>query len=262
MNLPVEIPMNQHKYSTGVLLLGPENVHEYFRNLVHVSKFPIISVGSGNGVIERELEAAFGIRIVCVDPTPLSWSLPSTDYRPPDFANMADLATHRPDLVGRCNLFINWAYPTHAYDMEAVMLMQPRNMITICDVGPMRGAGGRMFHSWMQHCGVTTVGGVQEGSAASHHQHMPNFTELPVYNYVFRTWTNYASPHGLVELSCIWLSRDICNPNTASVSTQIANSPLSVAVFAASAAAAAAAAASATTVVSTKKQNESEKEKA
>lgn len=225
-----DIPKNQHVYSTGVLLLGPENVHEYIRNVCVVSKLPIISVGSGNGVIERELESAFGIQIICVDPTPLSWSMEHAKYRAPDFATVEDLVSQHPELIDQCNVFINWAFPTHSYDMEAVHLLRPRNVVTITDVGPLRGAGGRFFHTWMSTCGVTTAGTLDTRSLNQTVTYTP-------YNYVFRTWTPYSSPCGRVELSIIWLSRDIHNPNIESRSTEIANSPLSQAVFKAASAA-------------------------
>lgn len=232
MNPAIEIPKNQHKYSTGVLLLGPGNIEEYLKKVGQISSFPIISIGSGNGVIEKEIEESLGIEIICVDPTPLSWSLSTDESKAhmPDFPTVADLARDRPDLIGKCNIFVNWAYPTHCYDMEALLVLKPRNVVTVVDVGPLRGAGGRSFHTWMKRCGVETCGTLDESS--------PEITTVnacPLYNYIFRTWTYYISPSGIVELSIIWLSRDICNTRIESRSTQISNSPLSFAVFEAAA---------------------------
>jgi hypothetical protein len=228
----IEIPKNQHKYSTGVLLLGPGNIEEYLKKVSQVSKFPIISVGSGNGVVEREIETSLGIQILCVDPTPLSWSMSTEpdECHMPDFPTITDLARERPELIGKCNIFINWAYPTHVYDMEALLVMQPMNVVTVLDVGPLRGAGGRAFHTWMYKCGVATCGTLDDNSAD-----MAAVDAYPTSNYVFRTWTNYLSPSGNVEISIIWLSRDICNTRADSRSTEIANSPLSIAVFQAAA---------------------------
>ena len=72
------MPKNTYKYSAGVLILGKENVYEYIKNILMISKLQIVSIGSGNGVIESEIEEKFKINIICIDPTPLSWSLSNT----------------------------------------------------------------------------------------------------------------------------------------------------------------------------------------
>ena len=77
--------INSHKYSTGVLVLGTENIYEYIGKLLSLSELPLVSIGSGNGVIEYNIEKKFSIKIICVDPMPLSWSLSVNENRLPDY---------------------------------------------------------------------------------------------------------------------------------------------------------------------------------
>lgn len=218
---------NSHQYSKGVFFLGPENVQEYFRNLRIASSLPIISVGSGNGVIEREIEKAFDIQMICVDPDPLSWSIETPGYRPPEYATIDDLILDRPELIENCNMFINWAYPIYAYDMDALNKMLPHNVVTVIDVGIHRGSGSEMFHSWMHHSGAKTRVCSKNFSFA--------ITDNPImkdkYNTVFQTWTSFTDKTVSYELAIVWLSKDIVNHNKDNILAEIPNSPLSKLFF-------------------------------
>lgn len=107
--------MQSDKYSTCTLLLGTECVFGYFDKLLKNSILPIISVCSGNGAIEKDIEDKFDIKIICIEP-----NLFSIKDREPDFRTVAELVRVRPELVGKCNVFINWSDPTKTYDYDSL----------------------------------------------------------------------------------------------------------------------------------------------
>lgn len=202
---------NCHKYSTGVLLLGTGNIFEYFRNLLMVSKLPIISVGSGNGIIEQDIEKEFNIKIICIDPTPLSWSFSiHNENRLADYPLVNDLIKNKKYLTNACNLFINWSYPDCSYDIESIIKLKPKNIIIITDVGYAHGAGSCELHDFLKECGVTT--------STSTSSNTINYTKK--YNYIYRTFTHYNRGDCILECSIIWLSRDITNNNMNSVKVE------------------------------------------
>jgi hypothetical protein len=214
---------NCHKYSTGVLLLGTGNVYEYIKNLLQISKLPLISIGSGNGVIERKIEEKFKINVICIDPTPLSWSLSVSENKLPDYLTMDELINKNKTLIGSCNLFLNWCYPDHTYDIESIILLKPRNLIIITDLSDLHGAGGCAFHDFLKKCGVPTNVKCENEETSLKNKLKTMNENIPKYNFVYRTHTHYQRVHQVLDVSIIWLSLDLTNCNA--MNAQVDNSP-------------------------------------
>jgi hypothetical protein len=210
------IEKNTYKYSTGVVLLGKENVYEYIKNILKISNLEIVSVGSGNGIIEKNIEEKFNIKMICIDPTPLLWSLSTDENRLPDYDTTSDLLKERNKLKNNCNLLINWSYPDHSYDIESIIMLKPRNIIIITDLSEKHAAGGFELHKFMKRCGVPSkIKNNNEFDISRWH--------LEKYNFVYRTFTQYSSHCGMLEISIIWLSLDIIN-NNANINVEVNNS--------------------------------------
>jgi hypothetical protein len=114
------------------------------------SKFPIISVGSGNGELEYRLSQRKEFannKFYCVDPNPESYNpYNPTAMMKPDFPYVSDLIQQHPELVGNCTLLLGWADPSEDYDFEAIQLLKPMSIISIAENEG--GAGGQLFHDW------------------------------------------------------------------------------------------------------------------
>jgi hypothetical protein len=118
--------------------------------ILSFSKYPIVSVGSGNGELEYHLSQRKEFannKFYCVDPSPESYDT----YNPhammtPDYPYVADLIKHRPELVGNCTLLLAWADPCKNYDMEAIQLLKPISIVAIAENSGV--AGGQLFHEW------------------------------------------------------------------------------------------------------------------
>lgn len=215
-------PKNPHKYSTGILVLGVGNMHEYVKNLLQISNLKLISVGSGNGVIEKNLEQKFEIEIICIDPTPLAWSLSIEENKLPQYKTTNELINCNNNLINNCNLIINWSYPDFYYDLESIIMLKPRNIIIITDLSEHHGAGGYELHEFMKLCGVPTNVKITNKTKKFINKKIKK-NELHMYNYVYRTYTKYHSVHGILELSLIWLSLDLIN-NDSNKNIEVRNS--------------------------------------
>ena len=121
--------------------------------------------------------------------------------RLPDYETTTQLLKNKRIIRSKCNLLINWSYPEGDYDIESVILLRPRNIIIITDVGDLHGAGGYELHDFMTICGVKTK--TNKKDSLKNMLIKLNESELEKYNYIYRTFTMYHSPNGLLELSFI-----------------------------------------------------------
>jgi hypothetical protein len=124
---------------------------------------PIISVGSGTAELEYLVQTATSNKIewICVDPNPTSFILQGKKiFIEPAYKYVDDLVRSRPDVVGKCLLFLNWCSPGNSeYDMEAVKLLQPAAILTTIDFhnGGAGAAGGFLFHSFLKSKSYNTM---------------------------------------------------------------------------------------------------------
>lgn len=131
--------------SNGVQAVGMDNIAGCVENIPELYEHDWISIGSGNGVVEKYLDDMFNINIICVDPLPETY-LPAPEKlgKKPIFHDINDLVNSNPKLIESCNLLLNWTYPDLSYDIEAINILKPKWIIWI---GEKQGAaGGDEFH--------------------------------------------------------------------------------------------------------------------
>jgi hypothetical protein len=91
----------------------------------------LISIGSGNGLLENQIRILFGINIICIDPNPESYSPPPIVIIP-DFPSVEALIDGSPQLVGNCLILLNWCNPNESrYDFDAIQSLRPIAFISI-----------------------------------------------------------------------------------------------------------------------------------
>lgn len=122
-------------------------IHTYYEQY----KLPLISVGSGMGVIEHLVKTQYpSTSIICVDPNPTEWKSVgrSEPFLAPHYPLVDDLLHEHKELVGNCVLLLNWCCPNNSdYDYNAVMQLQPVAILTLVEFfyGSNGAAGGKKF---------------------------------------------------------------------------------------------------------------------
>lgn len=116
----------------------------------------MISVGSGNGILEYILERKMGpsLRIICIDPDPQSFLENSKVYKEPEYSTIHDYL--RAEGGGSAQdyiLFLNWPSPAgyeggSGYDAEAIYRLKPHFVICLIalDNKEHGAAGSHQFH--------------------------------------------------------------------------------------------------------------------
>lgn len=141
-------------FSSGINDIGIATVKRYVKRLLKLSQLPIISVGSGSGVVEHLLDQTFDIDIICVDPDPSSFSTaPESMGKKPKYPRVSDLIKDQPTIVGNCILFLNWSTPNEStYDYDALVALCPNYVLWIGE--PSGSAGGAIMLQWLKKCGI------------------------------------------------------------------------------------------------------------
>lgn len=107
---------------------------------------PVISVGSGNAILEDICSKLYKIKIFCVDPDPTSYSGKEI-FLQPDYPYVDNLICEHESFIGNCVLIINWATPALDYDMEAIKKLQPIAFWVLYE--ETGAAGGKQFHDFI-----------------------------------------------------------------------------------------------------------------
>jgi hypothetical protein len=136
--------------------LNPERVsnEEKLHFIRQFPEFTLVSVGSGNGRFEYQVQRALpGRRVICVDPDPEAFDpYPQNgQYIAPEYSFVANLVEHEPDIVGNCCLILHW--PQHngvPYDIEAVRDLRPQAIFVYYEA--IGAAGSIAFHYWLRNC--------------------------------------------------------------------------------------------------------------
>lgn len=141
-------------FSLGVNDIGIATVKRYFKRLLKLSNLPIVSIGSGSGVVELLLDQAFDVDIICVDPDPHSFSTAPEDMgKKPKYPLVSDLIKDQPTIVGNCILLLVWSPPNAStYDYDALVALCPNLVLWIGE--PSGSAGGATMLKWLQKCGI------------------------------------------------------------------------------------------------------------
>jgi hypothetical protein len=97
----------------------------------------IVSVGSGNGKLEKYLIENGYPNIICIDPKVFSHNIEKVLHIKPEYDNVDEIISKRPEIVGDCFLMI--IYPSHkespdcGYDIEAIRKLNPRRILVLYD---------------------------------------------------------------------------------------------------------------------------------
>lgn len=150
------------EYSNGAHHLGFETIKCYFQYVKDAYPgMPIISIGSGNGKLEKDLMDDLDIHILCIDQNPLSWSCVKTLYVRPVYDSVQEMLDDElviNDKNKKCIVFLNWSTISDTYDIKAIKLLKPVHLIVITETGLYRGASSPEFHQLLYDSGVKTVG--------------------------------------------------------------------------------------------------------
>jgi hypothetical protein len=190
------------KLNKAVQLLGTNLILTYVETVLRqvcLNKYdPIVSIGSGNGHIERLLEHEIGLDIICVDPVKVSHEN-EVLYKTSQYDGVDELLSSRPELKSNCVTFINWSTPNDStYDYEAVKALDSEHILIIFE--STGSGGGSLLHKWLRFCGVVTD---QEFTPEDVDMH-----SFPKYSVVKSTVSRINTPlHGMFEYEIVWLSR-------------------------------------------------------
>ena len=124
-------------------LNGVEQFKKLWHQVNNQTEDVWISIGSGNGQIESELDPHF----VCVDPK-FMLDIP----KPPLFETAEEIAKEHPEFIQNCNLLLNWCLPNNStYDYDAIQVLQPKIFVSVIEVfrGENGAAGGEKFHTFL-----------------------------------------------------------------------------------------------------------------
>jgi hypothetical protein len=142
---PFEYPKYRYIITFGELGMVCINNLLDFLNL-HPT-LPVISVGSGNAILEDICSKLYKIKIFCVDPDPTSYKGKEI-FLQPDYPYVDNLICEHESFIGNCVLIINWATPALDYDYEAIEKLQPMAFWVLYDESG--GAGGKKFHDFIK----------------------------------------------------------------------------------------------------------------
>jgi hypothetical protein len=112
----------------------------------------LISIGSGNGLLEDHIKTEFGTNTICIDPNPESYSPPPIVTKP-DFPSVTALIERSPELVGNCLILLNWCNPNESrYDFDAIQSLRPIAFISIFEsyMEESGAAGGQLFYDYIR----------------------------------------------------------------------------------------------------------------
>jgi hypothetical protein len=123
----------------------------YVQTALSNQPISIVSVGSGNGVLERQISNELKTDIICVDPDPESYEKYPTNMSLamiPQYNNVVSLIKSKPDLIGNCILLIGWSSPNDTtYDLEAIDALKPSRIVLIYETTGI--AGSFSLHKWL-----------------------------------------------------------------------------------------------------------------
>lgn len=186
--------------SIGVRYLGISLLKDYLRAVLDSrvdDTIAVVSVGSGNGVVERKLNDDLEIKVICVDPEPNRY-LSCADPMLPDYPSVPALVAARPEIQGNCILLLNWASPNEStYDIEAVRDLRPLDVVAVVETTT-GIAGGCEFHSWLEASGFFEGVGSFRGRTSA----------VDPYHFVASTARAGRDDIGMtVVLVVIWLTK-------------------------------------------------------
>jgi hypothetical protein len=148
-------------FNLGIKSFGFENVVDIISSFYNKYKLPVVSIGSGTGVIEYLAKKKNEeINWICIDnDTNMNFPTCAKQYINEPLMNINYLSIDKlietnPSIVDNCVLFLNWCLPNAStYDFEAIIKLKPIAVLSIYEKfdGSSGAAGGEMFYHWTQH---------------------------------------------------------------------------------------------------------------
>ena len=153
-----EVDNFEKLFNIGIKSFGYENVVDIINSFYKKYNLPIVSMGSGTGVIEYLAKKKNNdIDWICVDNDPtMNFPPDANQYINQPLMNIAynscdQLIEATPSIVNNCILFLNWCEPNEStYDYEAIIKLKPIAVLSIYEIfgGQNGAAGGEMFYNW------------------------------------------------------------------------------------------------------------------
>ena len=148
-------------FNVGIKSFGYNNVIDVINYFYDKYKLPIVSMGSGTGIIEfLAKKNNNNIDWICID-NDISMNFPAnaSQYidKPLmniDYNSCNELIINKPEIINNCILFLNWCLPNNStYDFEAIINLKPIAVLSIYELfnGENGAAGGEMFFNWTQN---------------------------------------------------------------------------------------------------------------
>ncbi len=146
-------------FNIGIKSFGYKNVVDIICSFYDKYKLPIVSMGSGTGIIEYLAKNKNNnIEWICIDidNNPLNFPSDVSQYiNKPfmkiDYNSCDKLIINNPSIINNCLLFLNWCLPNAStYDYEAIIKLKPIAIVSIYENfdGYCGAAGGEMFYNW------------------------------------------------------------------------------------------------------------------
>jgi hypothetical protein len=163
MALILETDNNLYKFfNMGINSFGHKNVIDIINSFYTKYTLPIISMGSGTGIIEYLSQKENNeIKWICIDinNNPLDFPINCSDYINKPFMNINylscdELIKTNTDIIGNCLLFLNWCLPNDSfYDFDAIIKLKPIAILSIYEEFEEHygAAGGKMFFNWTKN---------------------------------------------------------------------------------------------------------------
>jgi hypothetical protein len=140
-----DYPSDEEELYKGIPI---SEIYSYLNTMPQ--EMPVISVGSGNGVLEYKLQELGIKNIICVDPDPESYDKypENNNCIKPSYDVVENLLKDKPELVEQCVLLLGWPSPNEStFDYEAVMALNPYGIVLVYET--LGGAGGDKLHTWL-----------------------------------------------------------------------------------------------------------------
>ena len=203
----------QPQLNPALQIIGLNVLKQYFLKIRSISNDLIISIGSGNGYIERHIEKELETTILCVDPMRIE-SVQDM-YKASNFNYINDLLEDYPNLINNSITFINWSFPNDStYDYDALAKLSSDNVLIVCETTG--SGGGKVLLTWLDYCGLTTDNSFTENDVILH-----NF---PKYYVVKSTLSRVDKPPlGQFEYAIVWLSKNPIEIDCTDISNYIGN---------------------------------------
>jgi hypothetical protein len=137
-------------YSGCIRKFGAKEVVDTWARFIGDNGGGTISVGSGNGALEKLLGDDHNIDVVCVDPDPESWTQSGYIHLAPQFRTVQHMLEEQPDIINdHMTLLLVTPAPCEMdYDIQSIELLNPYR---ICIISELTGScSSSRFWKWYE----------------------------------------------------------------------------------------------------------------